>query len=87
MTGDNSCGPHSVMAGKTVENILCLEVLTYDGARFWCGPTDGAEYRRILSSGGRQAEIYAGLRRIAERYGALVRARSSAPLLARALPG
>jgi hypothetical protein len=75
MIGNNSCGPHSVMAGKTVENILRLEVLTYDGARFWCGPTDDAEYRKIVSSGGRQAEIYAGLRRIAERYGELIRAR------------
>ncbi|TAK80115.1 MAG: hypothetical protein EPO20_29795 [Betaproteobacteria bacterium] len=47
-------------------------MLTYDGARFCCGPT---EYRKIVSSGGRQAEIYAGARRIAERYGALIRAR------------
>lgn len=28
MIGNNSCGPHSVMAGKTVENISRLEVLT-----------------------------------------------------------
>jgi FAD/FMN-containing dehydrogenase len=35
MIGNNSCGAHSVMAGKTIENISRLEVLTYDGARFW----------------------------------------------------
>src|SRR6185503_9144679 len=35
MIANNSCGPHSLMAGKTVENIERLEVLTYDGARFW----------------------------------------------------
>ena len=75
MIGNNSCGPHSVMAGKTVENIERLEVLTYDGARFWCGPTGEEEYRRILSSAGRQAEIYAGLQRIAQRYGDSIRAR------------
>jgi FAD/FMN-containing dehydrogenase/Fe-S oxidoreductase len=75
MIGNNSCGPHSVMAGKTVENIARLEVLTYDGARFWCGPTSEVEFQRILSSGGRQADIYSGMRRIAERYGALVRSR------------
>ena len=51
MIGNNSCGPHSVMAGKTVENIARLEVLTYDGARFWCGPTDDASYARILAAG------------------------------------
>jgi len=75
MIGNNSCGPHSVMAGKTVENIERLEVLTYDGARFWCGPTDDASYARILAAGGRQAEIYRGLRLLAERYGDLIRAR------------
>ena len=75
MIGNNSCGPHSVMAGKTVDNISRLEVLTYDGARFWCGPTSEALFRGIVSSGGRQAEIYAGLRRIAERYGELIRSR------------
>src|SRR5688572_23695219 len=75
MIGNNSCGPHSVMAGKTVENIERLEVLTYDGARFWCGATGEAEYRSIVSRGGRQGEIFAGLKRIAEQYGALIRSR------------
>ena len=31
MIGNNSCGVHSVMAGKTDENIEALDVLTYDG--------------------------------------------------------
>jgi len=75
MIGNNSCGPHSVMAGKTVENIERLEVLTYDGARFWCGPTDAVEMRRILSRGGRQAEIYAALQGIAQKYAPLIRSR------------
>ena len=75
MIGNNSCGPHSVMAGKTVENISRLEVLTYDGERFWCGPTGEVEFQRILSSGGRQAVIYSGMRKIAERYGGLIRSR------------
>src|SRR5688572_22063013 len=75
MIGNNSCGPHSVMAGKTVENIERLEVLTYDGARFWCGPTAPDELERILSAGGRQAEIYRALRRIVERYGDVIRQR------------
>ncbi|HYN11764.1 MAG TPA: FAD-binding and (Fe-S)-binding domain-containing protein, partial [Burkholderiales bacterium] len=75
MIGNNSCGPHSVMAGKTVDNIERLEVLTYDGARFWCGPTSESEMERILSEGGRKAEIYRGLKALADRYGDLVRAR------------
>ena len=73
MIGNNSCGAHSVMAGKTVENIEALEVLTYDGARFWCSATDEAEFDRILARNDRQAEIYRGLKMLAERYGDLIR--------------
>ena len=73
MIGNNSCGAHSVMAGKTAENIEALEVLTYDGARFWCGPTDEAEFRRILALGNRQSEIYAALKALADKYAGLIR--------------
>ena len=38
MIGNNSCGVHSVMAGKTDENIEALEVVTYDGARLKVRP-------------------------------------------------
>jgi FAD/FMN-containing dehydrogenase/Fe-S oxidoreductase len=75
MIGNNSCGPHSVMAGKTVENIEALEVLTYDGARFWCGPTSEAELDAIARRGGRQGEIYAALRSLRDRYADLIRSR------------
>jgi FAD/FMN-containing dehydrogenase/Fe-S oxidoreductase len=37
MIGNNSCGVHSVMAGKTDENIEELEIVTYDGARLHVG--------------------------------------------------
>jgi FAD/FMN-containing dehydrogenase/Fe-S oxidoreductase len=37
MIGNNSCGVHSVMAGKTDDNIEALEVLTYDGVRLRVG--------------------------------------------------
>jgi FAD/FMN-containing dehydrogenase/Fe-S oxidoreductase len=73
MIGNNSCGPHSVMAGTTVDNIERLEVLTYDGTRFWCGPTSEAEYQEILRAGGRRAELYRRLKGIAEKYGDAIR--------------
>src|SRR5580698_5189660 len=38
MIGNNSCGVHSVMAGKTDDNIHELEILTYDGLRIRVGP-------------------------------------------------
>ncbi len=37
MIGNNSCGVHSVMAGKTDDNIEELEIVTYDGTRLKVG--------------------------------------------------
>src|SRR5579872_6788035 len=37
MIGNNSCGVHSVMAGKTDDNIEELEVVTYDGTHLSAG--------------------------------------------------
>src|SRR5690348_6317501 len=75
MIGNNSCGTHSVMAGKTEDNILALDVLTYDGARMSVGETPEDEYQRIINGGGRQAQIYTNLRRIADKYGDEIRQR------------
>jgi FAD/FMN-containing dehydrogenase/Fe-S oxidoreductase len=75
MIGNNSCGPHSVMAGTTVDNIERLEVLTYDGARFWCGATSAFDFEKIISQPGRQAEIYRKLKAVADKYADLIRAR------------
>ncbi|PLZ04335.1 FAD-binding oxidoreductase [Burkholderia sp. WAC0059] len=74
MIGNNSCGAHSVMAGKTVENVEALEVATYDGARFWVGPTTEDELGQIIARGGRQGEIYAQLRALRDRYAERIRA-------------
>ena len=73
MIGNNSCGPHSVMAGTTVDNIERLEVLTYDGTRFWCGPTSDAEFQKIIAEGGKQADLYKKLKAIADKYGDAIR--------------
>jgi FAD/FMN-containing dehydrogenase/Fe-S oxidoreductase len=75
MIGNNSCGVHSVMAGKTDDNIEELEILTYDGARMKVGATAGGELAHILHQGGRRAEIYHKLQSIATTYGDLVRQR------------
>src|SRR5207248_1200434 len=39
MIGNNSCGVHALMAGKTVDNIEELDILTYDGVRLRVGAT------------------------------------------------
>ncbi|KXV16781.1 dimethylmenaquinone methyltransferase [Caballeronia megalochromosomata] len=74
MIANNSCGAHSVMAGKTVENVEALEIVTYDGARFWVGPTSEAELDAIIVEGGRRGEIYGRLRALRDRHAARIRA-------------
>ncbi|RKS06604.1 FAD/FMN-containing dehydrogenase [Nocardiopsis sp. Huas11] len=75
MIGNNSCGSSAQAFGKTVDNILRLEVLTYDGCRMWVGPTSDEEYDRILAEGGRRAEIHRELRALRDRYALAVRRR------------
>ncbi|HTE91823.1 MAG TPA: FAD-linked oxidase C-terminal domain-containing protein [Terriglobales bacterium] len=75
MIGNNSCGVHSVMAGKTDDNIEQLDILTYDGLRMRVGLTTDQELDAIIDQGGRRAEIYAGLRTLRDKYSDLVRQR------------
>jgi len=74
MVGNNSCGAHSVMAGKTVENIEALEILTYDGERMWVGATSEEEAEQWIRAGGRTGEIYARLRTLRNEHAGRVRA-------------
>src|SRR6202049_3580320 len=73
MIGNNSCGVHSVMAGKTDDNIEELEILTYDGTRMKVGETSSDELENIICKGGRSGEIYGQLKGIAATYGDLSR--------------
>src|SRR5215472_19195519 len=54
MIGNNSCGVHSQMAGRTVDHVLELDILTYDGVRLTVGPTADAELEEIVRHGGRK---------------------------------
>src|SRR6202522_2963166 len=80
MIGNNSCGVHSVMAGKTDDNIEELEILTYDGVRLKVGQnfihdhagTGGPE----LSGRGdseRATQLRESLKQIAAQYASLIR--------------
>src|SRR6266566_3416947 len=53
MIGNNSCGVHSIMAGKTDDNVEELEILTYDGLRMKVGETSDQELDAIIREGGR----------------------------------
>ncbi len=75
MIGNNSCGVHSVMAGRTSDNVESLDILTYDGVRMTVGPTSDEQLRAILAAGGRRAEIYRALDQFSRRWGDLIRQR------------
>ncbi len=75
MIGNNSCGSTAQAYGKMVDSVRRLEVLTYDGERFWVGQTSDEEYERIVAAGDRRAELYGGLRRIRDQYAEEIRAR------------
>jgi len=74
MLGNNSCGTHSVMAGRTADNTQELDIVLYDGTRMTVGPTPDDELERIVSAGGRRGEIYRRLRDLRDRYADLIRA-------------
>jgi FAD/FMN-containing dehydrogenase/Fe-S oxidoreductase len=73
MIGNNSCGVHSIMAGKTDDNIKELDVVTYDGLRLKVGATPEDEIAGIIRERGRRGEIYAGLKFLSDHYGSLIR--------------
>ncbi len=75
MIGNNSCGIHSVMAGRTSDNVLELDVLTYDGVRMTVGETSPEQLDAVIDRGGRMGDLYAGMRDIGNRYAHLIRER------------
>jgi len=75
MVGNNACGMHAQMAGKTTENIERLEILTYDGLRMWVGRTSDEDLERFIREGGRKGEIYRKLKSLRDRYADRIRAR------------
>jgi FAD/FMN-containing dehydrogenase len=68
MIGNNSCGSTAQAYGKMADSVQRLEILTYDGLRMWTGLTSDADYMNLVAKGGRQAEIYSGLRAIRDKY-------------------
>ncbi len=74
MLGNNSCGIHSLLAGKyghglrTSDNTCELDVVTYDGERMHVRETPPEELNEIIERGGGQAEIYAKLCALRDKY-------------------
>ena len=73
MIGNNSCGVHGLLGGKVVDNVESLDVILYDGTRLHVGETTEEELEAKIAAGDREGEIYAGLKRIRDKYSQLVR--------------
>jgi FAD/FMN-containing dehydrogenase/Fe-S oxidoreductase len=75
MIGNNSCGTHSLLGGKTVDNVEELRILLYDGSQMTVGATSESDLQAIIAYGGRRGEIYGTLRNIRDEHADLIRAR------------
>jgi FAD/FMN-containing dehydrogenase/Fe-S oxidoreductase len=79
--GNNSCGIHSVQSQlygpgpRTSDSVEALEIVTYDGERFWVGVGEEDQLDEIIGAGGRKGEIYAAMRDLRDRYAELIRER------------
>src|SRR2546429_6695203 len=75
MIGNNSCGTHSLLGGKTVDNVEELRILLYDGTQLTVGPTSESDLDLIVTESDRRSQIYRKLRTIRDQYGDLIRAK------------
>jgi FAD/FMN-containing dehydrogenase/Fe-S oxidoreductase len=72
MIGNNSCGTHSLLAGKTVDNVEQLSILLYDGTRLTVGPNS---IDAVSEGDNRRGQIYSRLIALRDRYGDRIRER------------
>jgi FAD/FMN-containing dehydrogenase/Fe-S oxidoreductase len=68
MMGNNSAGVRSVRYGKTVDHVLEMTVFLSSGDRLQCRRLDRPELDALCSGGGREAEIYSGVRRVVAHH-------------------
>ena len=64
--GNNSCGAHSILWGKTVDNVAQLEVVLSDGSRTKLGPLTREGVDARTRSNGLEGDIYRRLAEIGE---------------------
>ncbi len=65
MIGNNSCGSHSIIYGKTIDHVLELNVVLSDGTETVFKPVGDREYGEKSGMGGLEGRIYREIRRIA----------------------
>ena len=66
--GNNSCGAHSAVYGKTVDNVVALEVVLADGSTATLGALGGDGAAEREAGEGLEGDIYRGVRAIAREH-------------------
>ena len=73
--GNNTCGAHSVIYGKTLDHVKELEVVLADGSPTHFRELDSGELESRLSATGLEGDIYRGIRRLAHENAPEIEAR------------
>jgi FAD/FMN-containing dehydrogenase/Fe-S oxidoreductase len=70
--GNNSCGTHSIIYGKTVDHVLEMDVTLSDGTQTNFGMRDAAALEGLLRKPGLEGDIYRGVTEISANAANLV---------------
>ncbi len=65
--GNNSCGTHSGLYGKTVDVVESMDVILSDGVELQFAQQDERRLHALIDAGGREGRLYRDLRELAER--------------------
>ena len=65
--GNNSCGTHSGLYGKTVDVVESMDVILSDGEHLRFDHVDERRLRALIDSGSREGRLYRDLRELANR--------------------
>ena len=68
MIGNNSCGAHSILHGRTIDHVLELRVVLSDGSRATFGPVTPPEFDARTRLPGIEGRAYGEVRRVVDDY-------------------
>ena len=75
MIGNDSCGAHSILSGRTSDNVEWLDVLTYGGIHMIASHATEPELNRLREDPSERGEIYRKLGALRDQYADAIRAR------------
>jgi len=73
--GNNSCGSHSIIYGKTVDHVLEMDVILSDGSQANFGMRDATDLSSLLRKEGLEGDIYRGVTDISAQAANLIEAK------------